>query len=104
MSNINLEIDGIKITAEKGITVLEAARKAKIDIPTLCHHEKLEPFGGCRLCIVELESSGNTRIVVSCVYQVTEGLVVKTRSEKIDRILQQHYRRPVADNGNDTQP
>ena len=55
-------------------------------IPTLCHHEKLEPYGGCRLCMVELESRGWTRLVVSCVYPVEKNLVVRTRSEKVDRI------------------
>lgn len=86
MDNITLEIDGKKVTAEKGMTILEAARAAGIKIPTLCYHEKLEPFGGCRLCIVEIESRDSVKIVVSCVYQAAEGLVVKTRSEKIDRI------------------
>ncbi len=86
MSEIHLEIDGKKVTADKGVTILEAAKKAGIYIPTLCYHEKLEPFGGCRLCIVELETRDTTKIVVSCVYQAIEGLVVKTRSEKIDRI------------------
>jgi bidirectional [NiFe] hydrogenase diaphorase subunit len=69
------------------MTVLEAAQGAGISIPTLCHHEKLEPFGGCRICIVEVEVlRGWTKLVVSCVYPVEEGLVVRTRSEKIDRI------------------
>jgi NADH dehydrogenase/NADH:ubiquinone oxidoreductase subunit G len=68
------------------MTVLEAAKSAGIHIPTLCYHEKLEPFGGCRLCLVELESRGSSRLVVSCVYPVEKGLVVRTRSEKVDRI------------------
>lgn len=86
MSEITLMIDGKTVIAEKGMTILDAARKAGIDIPTLCHHERLEPFGGCRLCIVEIEEKGVQRIVVSCVYQASDGLKVKTRSEKIDRI------------------
>ena len=68
------------------MTVLEAAQGEGISIPTLCHHEKLEPFGGCRICIVEIEVRGWTRLVVSCVYPVEENLVVRTRTEKIDRI------------------
>ncbi len=86
MSEILLQIDGKKVTVQEGMTVLEAARSAGISIPTLCYHEKLEPFGGCRLCLVELESRGGTRLVVSCVYPVENNLVVRTRSEKIDRI------------------
>jgi NADH dehydrogenase/NADH:ubiquinone oxidoreductase subunit G len=86
MSDITFTIDGREVSATPGMTVLEAARAAGITIPTLCHHEKLEPYGGCRLCIVELEARGSTRLVVSCVYPVEKNLVVKTRSEKVDRI------------------
>ncbi len=86
MSEILLTIDEKEVRAEEGMTVLEAARSAEISIPTLCHHEKLEPFGGCRLCIVEVENRGRQQIVVSCVYPVARDIVVRTRSEKIDRI------------------
>jgi len=68
------------------MTLLEAARQVGISIPTLCHHETLEPYGGCRLCTVEVESRGWTKLVVACVYPVEKGLVVRTRSEKVDRI------------------
>ena len=85
MTEIRLQIDGREVRAEPGATVLEAAREAGISIPTLCHHEELEPFGACRLCIVEVEARGRRRLVVSCVYPVEEGLVVRTRSAKIDR-------------------
>ena len=86
MSEIRLQIDGKEVKTTVGKTVLSAARSAGIYIPTLCHHEKLEPFGGCRICIVEIEVRGWTRLVVSCVYPVEENLVVRTRTEKIDRI------------------
>ncbi|MBC2710709.1 MAG: (2Fe-2S)-binding protein [Desulfosarcina sp.] len=86
MSEVLLQIDGKEIGAREGMTVLEAAQSAGISIPTLCHHEKLEPYGGCRICIVEIEDRGWTKLVVSCVYLVEENLVVRTRSEKIDRI------------------
>lgn len=86
MSEILLKIDGKDVRAEEGMTVLEAARRAGISIPTLCHHEKLEPYGACRLCLVELDMGGWTKLVVSCLYPVAKGLVVTTRSEKIDRI------------------
>lgn len=86
MSEITLNIDGKEVTAKSGTTVLEAAKSAGIHIPTLCWHEKLEPFGGCRLCIVEIESRGSSRLVVSCVYPVEKNLIVRTRTEKVDRI------------------
>jgi bidirectional [NiFe] hydrogenase diaphorase subunit len=86
MREIRLQIDGQEVKASEGTTLLEAAKSVGIRIPTLCYHEKLEPFGGCRLCIVEVEERGRTRLVVSCVFPVAEGLTVRTRSEKIDRI------------------
>ena len=85
MSEIVLQIDGREVKAREGMTILEAAQGAGIFIPTLCHHEKLEPYGACRICIVEVEVGGWTRLVVSCVYLVEENLVVRTRSEKVDR-------------------
>ena len=86
MSEILLQIDGKEVRAREGMTLLAAAQSAGISIPTLCHHEQLEPFGGCRLCIVEVEERGWTKLVVSCVYPAEKNLVVKTRSEKVDRI------------------
>jgi len=79
MKEIQFEIDGKKVEAEPGMTLLEAARDAGISIPTLCHHEKLEPFGGCRLCIVEVEIRGWSKLVVSCVYPVEKDIIVRTR-------------------------
>jgi bidirectional [NiFe] hydrogenase diaphorase subunit len=86
MNDIEFEIDGKKVSASKGMTVLEVAQKEGIFIPTLCHHEKLEPFGGCRICIVEVEIRGWTKLVVSCVYPAEKNIIVRTRSPKVDRI------------------
>lgn len=86
MSEIILQIDGKEVKAEEGMTVLEAAKTADIFIPTLCYHEKLEPYGGCRLCTVEIESRGRTKFVAACLYPVEPDLVVRTRSQKIDNI------------------
>lgn len=86
MSEILLQIDGREVKAKEGMTILEAAKSLGIIIPTICHHEKLEPYGVCRFCSVEVESGGRTNLVVSCLYPVEKGLVVRTRSEKVDRI------------------
>jgi len=86
MSEILLQIDGQEVGAREGMTILEAAQIAGISIPTLCHHEKLEPFGGCRLCTVEVEVRGWTNLVAACIYPVAKNLIVRTRSEKVDRI------------------
>lgn len=86
MNEMRLTIDGREVTATEGTTVLEAARSEGIYIPTLCYHQDLEPYGGCRLCMVEAEIRDRTSLVVACVYPVADGLVVCTRSEKVDRI------------------
>lgn len=86
MNEITLQIDGKEVKASVGMTILEAAQNAGIFIPTLCHHEKLEPYGGCRICTIEIETQGRTRLVASCLYPVEPGLIVRTRSEKVDRI------------------
>jgi bidirectional [NiFe] hydrogenase diaphorase subunit len=86
MSKILLNIDGREVEAEEGMTVWEAAKNAGIVIPTLCHHEKLEPYGACRFCTVEAESRGRTSLVASCLYPVEKNLIVRTRSEKVDKI------------------
>jgi bidirectional [NiFe] hydrogenase diaphorase subunit len=80
---VTLQIDGKQVKAAQGTTVLKAAQSAGIDIPTLCHHEKLAPFGACRMCVVELGE--DKRLAVSCVATVEEGQVVATRSERIDK-------------------
>jgi len=85
MSEITLQIDGRKVEAKEGMTILEAAQSAGISIPTLCHHEKLEPYGACRICTVEIEARGRTNLVAACLYPVEQDLVVRTRSEKVDK-------------------
>lgn len=86
MSELVLQIDGRAVKASEGMSVLQAAQSAGISIPTLCDHEKLEPYGGCRMCMVEVEVRGRTNYVVSCLYPVAKDLVVRTRSEKVDKI------------------
>ena len=86
MSEILLQIDGTAVKAIEGMSILQAAQKAGIFIPTLCHHEKLEPHGVCRICMVEVEVRGRKNYVVSCLYPVAKDLVVRTRSEKVDKI------------------
>ena len=85
MSKILLQIDGEEVEAKEGMTVLEAARSAGIFIPTLCHHEKLQPYGACRICVVEIDARGRTNLVAACIHPVEPGLVVRTRSEKVDK-------------------
>ncbi len=80
---ISLNINGIKAQAEEGATILEVARFYGIDIPTLCYHEDLTPYGACRLCMVEVEEGKRTKIVASCLYRVKDGLKVRTHTERV---------------------
>ncbi len=86
MSEVSLKIDGKEVVASEDMSILDAAKSAGISIPTVCHHEKLEPFGGCRLCTVEAEAGGRTNLVAACTYPVQAGLNVNTRSRQLDRI------------------
>ncbi len=86
MEKIELEIDGKVVEAEDGMTLLQAARKVGIDIPTLCYDERLAPYGGCRLCTVEIGRNSRTRLVASCIYPVESGLTVKTESERVIKV------------------
>ena len=85
MSKILLQIDGTEVEAKEGMTILEAARSVGIFIPTLCHHDKLEPYGACRICVVEVNARGRTNLVAACLHPVEQDLVVRTRSEKVDK-------------------
>jgi formate dehydrogenase alpha subunit len=81
MSEVTLTIDGQKITARPGTTILEAALAHDIYIPHLCHHPDLEPVGVCRLCLVDVQGRGQT---LSCRAPVEEGMVVRSDSPAID--------------------
>jgi NADH dehydrogenase/NADH:ubiquinone oxidoreductase subunit G len=86
MSELLIQIDGKEVSARAGATILEAAQSVGISIPTLCHHEKLEAYGGCRICSVEIDSRGRTSVVAACLFPVEPDLVVRTRTQKIERI------------------
>ncbi len=80
---VNLIINGKKITAQEDTMILEAARAAGIDIPTLCAHESVSRSGACRLCVVEMRKGNRSKIVTSCLYPVEEGIVVETKNERV---------------------
>ena len=77
----NVTIDGIRLKAGSRMTILEAARQAGIEIPTLCHMEDHPPTGVCRVCVVEVE--GSRTLVGACHTPVSEGMVIHTRSQKV---------------------
>ena len=83
---VTLTIDGRVAKVREGATVLDAARAIGVRIPTLCQHEALEPWGGCRLCLVDVtkkEWNGWEKMVVSCMFPAEEGLAVSTASERV---------------------
>jgi NADH dehydrogenase/NADH:ubiquinone oxidoreductase subunit G len=82
---ISLTINGLKVSVEKGATLLEAARFLGFPIPTLCHMEGLSSYGACRLCVVEIGEGERAKLVSSCTYPAEEGLVVRTASERVMR-------------------
>ena len=95
---INLTIDGLNVSVPEGTTILEAARSAGIDIPTLCFLKDINEAGDCRMCIVEVE--GRKGFATSCIQKVEEGMVVKTNSKDVsearevvlDLILSNHHK------------
>lgn len=95
---VNLVIDGTPISVPEGTTILEAARKVNIDIPTLCFLKDINEVGDCRMCVVEVE--GRRGFATSCIQTVEEGMVVRTNTEAViearrlvlDLILSNHDR------------
>ena len=86
METISMKINGVQYDVPKGSTVLEAARAAKIDIPTLCYLKDINEIGACRLCLVEVSEGGRPfRLVTACVYPVTEGMEVLTNTPRINK-------------------
>ena len=83
MDSVRLNINGQDISAKPGMTVLEAAESAGIYIPTLCSDPDLEPYGGCRLCLVEIEKMRG--LPTACTTVATEGMVVRTETAAVNQ-------------------
>ncbi|MDI6889534.1 MAG: formate dehydrogenase subunit alpha [Thermodesulfovibrionales bacterium] len=96
---VTLTIDGKKVTVRKLSTVLDAARKLDIPIPTLCHHSELSPYGGCRLCIVEIK--GMARPITACTTPVSDGMEVITTSPYIEKLRKTTLELLLSDHPND---
>jgi iron-only hydrogenase group A len=80
---VHLTINNIKVDAEEGMTILDAAKSVGIHIPTLCHLKDLTPTGACRICVVEVE--GQRNLTPSCAFPVFDGMVVETNSPRVRR-------------------
>jgi predicted molibdopterin-dependent oxidoreductase YjgC len=95
MSTVNLTINGIPVSAREGMTVLEAAQSAGIYIPTLCADDDLEPYGACRLCVVEIENMRG--LTTACTTPVTEGMVVHTETPAVNAVRRTALELLIAD-------
>ena len=99
METVNIKINGVDVAAPKGSTILEAARLAHIDIPTLCYLKEINEIGACRICVVEVK--GARSLVASCVYPINEGMeiwtntpkVLNSRKKTLELILSDHDRK-----------
>jgi iron-only hydrogenase group A len=80
---VQLTINNIKVNAEDGMTILDAAKSVGIHIPTLCHLKDLAPTGACRICVVEVQ--GQRNLTPSCAFPVYDGMVVETNSPRVRR-------------------
>ena len=80
--SVTLSIDGQEVSAPEGTTIWEAAKSAGIEIPVLCHDERYDPVGMCRMCVVDV---GSRVYAASCVRPVEEGMEVKTATPDIER-------------------
>ena len=97
---LNLKINGRDYEVPEGSTVLEAARYAKIDIPTLCYLKDINEIGACRLCLVEVDEGRGPRMVTACVYPAASGMkiyttterVIKSRKMNLELLLSNHKR------------
>lgn len=81
MAMVNLTIDGVSVSVDESLTILEAAQSADIKIPTLCYLKEVNEIGACKMCVVEVEGKNN--LVTSCNTKVKEGMVIDTKSEKV---------------------
>jgi len=79
---VKISIDGKSVQAKEGSTILQNIRDLNIDIPTLCYHNELTPFGACRLCTVEVMTNGKGQLTTACDCQVTTGMDIQTASDR----------------------
>ena len=85
MSDIALTIDDQQVTVPEGTTLLEACQSMGIRIPTLCYYKALPGYGACRLCLVEVEQRGRTKVTASCTYDVKPDIIVRTSTERVQK-------------------
>jgi len=96
---INLNINNIPVSVPEGLTIIEAAKRNGVSIPTLCYVEDLHEYGSCRICVVEVE--GAKTLQASCVTKARDGMVIKTNSEKVRKARKVLYELIISDHSKD---
>ncbi len=96
---VSITIDGRRVKVREGATILQASRENDIYIPTLCDDPRLEPYGGCRLCLVQIK--GMARPVTACTTPVSEGMIVETTNEEIEDLRRTIVELLLSDHPND---
>jgi NADP-reducing hydrogenase subunit HndD len=83
MDMLKVTVNGVEVEAPKGTTVLDAAKKAGVDIPTLCYMRKVNEIGACRICMTEVDEGRGSRLVASCVYPISNNMIIKTNTKNV---------------------
>lgn len=86
MESVEIIIDGVKKLVPKRTTILKVAQEVGIEIPALCYHPAIEPYGACRLCTVEIERNGRKIFVTSCNYPIEDEIKIETNNESVIKI------------------
>lgn len=102
MNEITLTINGVSVSVPEGETILHAAVKAGIEIPTLCHHESVKPYGACGLCVVEAD--GIPKLLRACATKAADGMVIHTETERVIRARKIALELLLSDHTGDCRP
>ncbi len=102
MTIVNLKINDREITAEQGKTILQAALENGIEIPHLCHDERVKPYGACGLCVVEVE--GSPKLLRACATNISEGMVIKTDTQRTTSTRKSALKLLLSDHRGDCRP
>ena len=102
MSKLRLNINGKEVTGFAGQTILEVARENGIDIPTLCHDERVAVYGACGLCVVEQE--GNPKLLRACATAISDNMVINTNTEKVKESRRTSLELILSDHTGDCRP
>jgi len=100
--DIRININGREVIAQDGMTIVDAAAANNIDIPTLCHDDRLETYGSCGLCVVEVE--GNPKLLRACATKVQSGMIVKTKTERVKKSRKLALELLLSDHAGDCRP